>query len=65
MLFKFKTVAKVVTTASAGLTVLMLLFNPAVSDEALSASPPSVLAVDDADVEVGQVVGTGAMEGDA
>ena len=65
MLFKFKTVAKVVTTASAGLAVLMLLFNPAVSDEALSASPPSVLEVDDADVEVGQVVGTGAMEGDA
>ena len=62
MLFKFKTVATVATTAVA---VLMLLINPAVSDDAVSALPPSVLEVDDSDVEVGQVVGTGSMEGDA
>ncbi len=53
MLFKFKAVATVATTAVTGLAVLMLPINLAVSDETVSASPPSVLEVDDADVEGG------------
>ncbi len=61
MLFKLKTVATIATTA----VVVLLLFNPAVSDEAVFASPPDVLVLNEADVEVGQVIGTGVMEDDA